>query len=357
MKVLAALSGGVDSSVAAAMLLDAGHDVVAATMKLWGGESDTGCCSVSDVEDARRSAAQLGIDHHVFNFTDEFEARVVEPYVADHAAGRTPNPCVECNRHLKFDTLVRRAELLGFDAVATGHHARIVTMDDGSLRIARGADAAKDQSYVLHPLLGGDLSRVLFPIGHLTKDRVREVAAERGLRTAAKPDSQDVCFITRAQGREEFLAQRIGLHAARVLDAGGDEVGSVPAVEMVTLGQRRGLELSGGADRRFATAVDVRARTVTVGTAEDLLVTDAHLQDVLSARQLHPGEQVLAQTSAHGRPRRAEVTQWDADSRIARLRWDVPTRVVAPGQSVVLYGSRGEEECAVLAGGTAAVLR
>ena len=152
MRVLVALSGGVDSSVAAALVRDAGHDVVAVTMKLWGGDSDSGCCSVSDVEDARRAAAQLEIEHHVFNFGERFDSDVVAPYVSEHLAGRTPNPCVECNRHLKFDALLERAEVLGFEAVATGHHARVVRSADGSARIGRGADRAKDQSYVLYPV-------------------------------------------------------------------------------------------------------------------------------------------------------------------------------------------------------------
>ncbi len=209
-----ALSGGVDSSVAGALMVEQGHEVVGATMKLWGGDSDTGCCSVSDVEDARRSAAQLGIDHHVFNYTEEFERSVVEPYVAEHAAGRTPNPCVECNRHLKFDALLERAGLLGFDAVATGHHARIVSRPDGAQRIARGADAAKDQSYVLYPLAGRALESVLLPVGDLTKAEVRERASALGLRTAAKPESQDVCFITRGE-RSWCLPLRAHLVAPR----------------------------------------------------------------------------------------------------------------------------------------------
>src|SRR5690348_943768 len=146
------MSGGVDSSVAAALLRDDGHDVTGVTLKLWGGESDTGCCSVSDVDDARRVARALGIQHHVFNFGDRFTADVVEPYVAAHADGNTPNPCIECNRHLKFDKLLRRAHALGFDSIATGHHARIVERTDGSRRVARGADTGKDQSYVLYML-------------------------------------------------------------------------------------------------------------------------------------------------------------------------------------------------------------
>jgi tRNA-specific 2-thiouridylase len=344
-RVLVALSGGVDSSVAAALLVDEGHEVVGATMKLWGGESDTGCCSVSDVEDARRAAAQVGVDHHVFNFGTEFDEFVVGPYVADHAAGRTPNPCIECNRHLKFDVLLQRADLLGFDAVATGHHARIVDGPGGSRRIARGADAAKDQSYVLYPLRAADLDRVLFPIGHLTKDRVRELAARLGLRTAAKPDSQDVCFITRDGGRAAFLADRVELHPGRVVDEDGREVGRTDAVELVTVGQRRGLELAGGGGRRFAVDVDVASATVTVGPPERLLSDGVRLAAVVWADGPVSGP-VLAQCSAHGEAQAATVEPVGDDG--AELRWDTPRRRVAVGQSVVLY--RGDT---VVGGGPA----
>jgi tRNA-specific 2-thiouridylase len=353
-KVLAALSGGVDSSVAAALARDEGHDVVGVTMKLWGGESDTGCCSVADVEDARRSAAQLDVDHHVFNFGEEFQRLVVDPYVRDHTVGRTPNPCVECNRHLKFDALLQRADLLGFDAVATGHHARVVELDDGTRRIARGRDTAKDQSYVLYPLRAGDLDRVLFPVGTMTKDRVREIAATLGLRTATKPDSQDVCFITRSDGREAFLSARTELHPATIVDTDGNRVGTVTAVELVTIGQRRGLELAGGTGRRFVVDVDVEAATVTVGTAADLAEDAFTLSDVVWAGDPVAGE-VRVQCSAHGRVAPATVQPVGADG--VALRWHEPQRRVAPGQSVVLYQHattvEGEPVEVVVGGGLA----
>ncbi len=338
MRVLAALSGGVDSSVAAALLQAEGHQVVAVTMKLWGGESDTGCCSVSEVEDARRAASQLNLDHHVFNFSEEFEQHVVEPYVADHAAGRTPNPCVECNRHLKFDVLLRRAELLGYEAVATGHHARVVTLLDGTRRIARGADSAKDQSYVLYTLTAAELERVLLPIGTMTKDQVRERATELELRTAVKPDSQDVCFITRASGRAAFLEQRIELHPGRIQDQDGTTLGTVSAVEVVTLGQRRGLHLAGGAAARYVVDVDLESATVTVGGPEELLNMELELENLVWAAEAVEGVMNL-QCSAHGPALPATVTIDSAEHDRSRLRvqWHEPHRRIANGQSVVMY--------------------
>jgi tRNA-specific 2-thiouridylase len=336
--VLVAMSGGVDSSVAAAMLLDAGHEVVGATLKLWGGPSDSGCCSVADVEDARRVASQLGIDHYVFNLGDDFDAGVVAPYVADHAAGRTPNPCIECNRTIKFDRLLQRADALGFEALSTGHHARVAP----GPRLLRGADRAKDQSYVLHVLGRDELRRVLLPVGEVTKAEVRARATALGLRTAAKPDSQEVCFIPGAGGgRRRFLAERITLTPGRVVDTGGALVGAVPAVELVTVGQRRGLGLATGRPR-YAVDVDVAAATVTVGAAEDLRV-DAVALTRCSWVDGEPAGPVEAQCSAHGEPVEAE---WDPAT--TTVRFAHPVRRVAPGQSVVLY--RGDE---VLGGGLA----
>jgi tRNA-specific 2-thiouridylase len=323
-RVLVAMSGGVDSSVAAALLLEAGHEVVGVTLKLWGGESDRGCCSVADVDDARSVARRLGIDHHVFNFGDDFEAHVVAPYVEAHAAGRTPNPCIECNRHLKFDRLLRRADALGFDAVATGHHARI---EAG--RVARGTDAAKDQSYVLHMLGPDQLRRIRFPVGEMTKDQVRDHAARLGLATADKPDSQDVCFITATGGRETFLGSRIELRPGTVVDRSGHQVGRVPAVELVTLGQRKGLGLPGGGPVQYAVDVDVAAAVVTVGDESDLLTDRIELDELAWVDDEVDGP-LLAQCSAHGTPRPCRI---DGSSVVLAE----PARRVAAGQSVVIY--------------------
>jgi tRNA-specific 2-thiouridylase len=340
MRVLVAMSGGVDSSVAAALLRDEGHEVVGVTMRLWGGPSDSGCCSVSDVDDARRVAQQLDIEHLVFNFSEDFDRKVVGPYVDDHVRGLTPNPCIECNRHLKFSRLLDRAIALDFEAIATGHHARIERTASGP-RLARAADRAKDQSYVLHMLDAACLERLLLPIGEMTKDEVRARATALGLRTATKPDSQDVCFIARSDGgRSTFLGDRIPLHPADVVDAQGNRLGGVEAVELVTIGQRRGLGVGIDGRARYAVEVDVPGRRIRVGDVDELDVDGERLDTVVwvdpAARVEALGaDGLVAQTSAHGAA--VPIASIDATDDGIDLTWSQPTRRVAPGQSIVVY--------------------
>ncbi len=332
-KVLVAMSGGVDSSVAAALVQRAGHEVTGVTLKLWGGRSDTGCCSAADVADARNVAHKLGIDHLVFNFAEEFGAAVVAPYVSAHAAGRTPNPCIECNRHIKFGVLLDRAARLGFDAVATGHHARLGS--DGRPSLRRGLDVAKDQSYVLSMLTERELRRLMLPVGELRKAEVRRLAGELGLRTAGKPDSQEVCFIPahgNGAGRAAFLAERTVLHEGVVVESDSGEVlGSVPAVELVTIGQRRGVGAGGAATRRYVLEVDTAGRRVVVGPPEALAAAEITLSDRTWVHvPLAEGTPVLIQCSAHAPAVAGFVTS-------SGVRLERQIRRVAAGQTVALY--------------------
>ncbi len=341
-RVMVAMSGGVDSSVAAALLRGDGHDVTGVTLRLWGGESDSGCCSVADVEDARRVAAQLGVPHYVFNLADDFEAAVVGPYVASYAAGETPNPCVECNRSIKFGRLLERASALGFDAVATGHHARVEAGSDGRRRLLRGADRAKDQSYVLAMLGQAELARTLLPVGRITKDEVRARAAALGLRTATKPESMDVCFIRRG-GRVEFLAGRspVAVAPGPIVDRHGREVGRHGGVGRFTVGQRRGLGVA-AREPRYVLDVDAATATVTVGGRGDLLRDSVALREVTFVDGPPGTGRLEVQTRAHGAPaagRLVGTTVW----------FDDPQPRVAPGQLVVLYDGD-----AVVGSGTAA---
>jgi tRNA-specific 2-thiouridylase len=338
-RILVAMSGGVDSSVAAALLRDAGHDVTGVTLKLWGGASDSGCCSVSDVEDARRVAAQLDIPHYVFNFADDFTSAVVDPYVDAYVHGATPNPCVECNRSIKFGRLLDRAMALGFDAIATGHHARVDVSPSGEYHLRRGADAAKDQSYVLYMLGQRELASTRLPVGVLTKAEVRARAAALGLRTAAKPESMDVCFVQRGQ-RTDFIAARASTPRGEVVDTSGTVVGHHDGITAFTVGQRRGVGVALGA-RRYVVDVDATRARVTIGTRADLVRDAVELRDLTFVGSTPIEGRVLAQVRAHGDPLPATLGG-------SSVTFDAPQSRVAPGQVVALY-----RDDVLLAGGIA----
>ena len=337
MRLLAALSGGVDSAVAAALAVEAGHDVTGVHLALSQAPAtlrsgSRGCCSKEDARDAARVADVLGIPFYVWDLADRFRADVVDDFVAEYAAGRTPNPCLRCNERIKFAAVLDRALALGFDAVVTGHHARL---SGGALR--RSADEAKDQSYVLAVLTPEQLTGTVLPLGELTKDEVRALAAERGLAVADKPDSSDVCFIADGD-TAAFLRERLGPQPGPVVDAlTGAVVGQHDGAYAFTVGQRRGLALTTPAPDgrpRYVLSVEPVTRTVTVGSGEalDTLVVRASAPRWLQARDLPLRCEV--QLRAHGAVRACVV---HADDAGWRLELESPVRGVAPGQAAVLY--------------------
>jgi tRNA-uridine 2-sulfurtransferase len=337
-KVLAAMSGGVDSSVAAARMVDAGHDVVGVhlALSLAPGTLRTGsrgCCSKEDASDARRVADVLKIPFYVWDFADKFKADVIDDFVSSYSSGETPNPCVRCNQRIKFSALAARALSLGFDTVATGHYARL---SGGRLR--RAVDRDKDQSYVLAVLTAEQLRHATFPIGDTAKPQIRAEAARRGLAVADKPDSHDICFIPSGNTRA-FLGERIGVRRGAVVDADGEVLAEHDGVHGFTIGQRKGLGIAGpGPDGRprYVTAIDADTATVHVGDAADL---DVHAligrAPVFTAGAAPSGPvECAVQVRAHGEIVSA-IVELIGDELDVRLR--TPLRGVARGQTLVLY--------------------
>ncbi|MDD7940423.1 tRNA 2-thiouridine(34) synthase MnmA [Actinomycetospora lutea] len=341
MRILAAMSGGVDSAVAAARLRDAGHDVTGvhlalsakpATMR----EGARGCCSVEDSRDARRCADVLDIPFYVWDMAARFRDDVVEPFVAEYAAGRTPNPCLRCNEKIKFTAVLERARALGFDAVGTGHYARLsVSADDPAHPVLRrAADPDKDQSYVLGVLRPDQLAGALFPLGASPKTEVRAEAARRGLVVAEKPDSHDICFIPSGDTRG-FLAERIGEAPGEMVAPDGEVVGHHRGVHDFTVGQRHGLGIGRPAADgrpRYVLGLEPVSRTVRVGPVEELDVTSLHATDPVWLAE--PPTGCVVQVRAHGGLARASVAVTDAGVDVTL---DEPLRGVAPGQAVVFY--------------------
>jgi tRNA-specific 2-thiouridylase len=386
MRVLAAMSGGVDSAVAAARAVDAGHDVVGVHMALSRSRAQhrtgsRGCCSIEDASDARRAADVIGVLYYVWDLSERFEETVVADFLAEYAAGRTPNPCVRCNEHVKFAALLDRALALGFDAVCTGHYARVEVVEEpgGSVRreLHRAAAIEKDQSYVLAVMGRQRLARCLFPLGDApSKESVRAEAAARGLSVSAKADSYDICFV--ADGDTQgFLRGRLGSAPGPVVDVDGTVLGEHEGAHLFTVGQRRGLRLGRPAPDgrpRYVLAVEPVSRTVRVGPREALEVADLEGEDVVWLADDVPADEWLpaeVQLRAHGSPVLAEVrleqpsvpvlpsAPGNADGAdappppaarlVARLR--EPARAVAPGQSVVVYaGTRVLGQATLMAG-------
>ena len=355
MRVVAAMSGGVDSAVAASRMIEAGHDVVGVHLALAKDaktlrEGARGCCTIEDAGDARRVADRLGIPFYVWDMATPFDRDVVEDFVAEYEAGRTPNPCLRCNEKIKFAALLDKALALGFDAVATGHYAQVEEVADeeapGGLRreLHRAVDPAKDQSYVLGVLDADQLARSFFPLGDTTKPQIREEARERGFSVAKKPDSHDICFIADGDTRG-YLAQRLGAAPGPIVDSDGAVVGEHGGAHGYTVGQRRGLGLkvpAADGRPRYVVSTDTRSNTVVVGP-EELLGVDVVEGDHLRWCGPAPtGEVALgAQIRAHGReyPARVDVHADGADGIPERVTVRLAERVrgVAPGQSVVLY--------------------
>jgi tRNA-uridine 2-sulfurtransferase len=341
LRVLAAMSGGVDSAVAAARAADAGHEVTGVHLALSANPGSyrtgaRGCCTLEDARDARRAADVIGIPFYVWDMAERFHRDVVQDFVEEYAAGRTPNPCLRCNEKIKFSAVLDRAVALGFDAVCTGHHARLLP---GS-RLARSADKAKDQSYVLAVLTSEQLARALFPLGDSTKEQVRREAAQRGLGVADKPDSHDVCFIADGDTRK-FLGARLGAAPGNILDRDGTVVGSHTGSYGFTVGQRKGLRLGRPAPDgrpRYVLEIEPVSNTITVGPAEALDVADIEAcRPVWSGCRPPAGPlDCGAQLRAHGEtyPARAWL---DGGGGILRIRLGQPARGVAPGQAAVLY--------------------
>ncbi len=336
MKLLAAMSGGVDSAVAAALAVDAGHDVTGVHLALSEAPAtlrtgSRGCCSREDARDAARTADVLGIPFYVWDLAERFRADVIDDFVAEYAAGRTPNPCLRCNEKIKFTAVLDRALALGFEGVITGHHARLT---GGVLR--RSVDLAKDQSYVLAVLTPEQLAGTVLPLGELTKDEVRALAAERGLSVADKPDSHDICFI--ADGDTQgFLRRHLGEQPGPVVDAlTGAVVGSHDGAYGFTVGQRKGLDLrvpAADGRPRYVLSISPVERSVTVGPVEALDVRTVHADRPLLLADALPAT-CTVQLRAHGTPLGCRVTALTEGWRIDLAS---PAQGIAPGQAAVLY--------------------
>ena len=350
MKIMVAMSGGVDSSVAAAMLVRDGHDVTGVHMRLTEQTEAQegrvhGCCGIADADDARRVAQVLDIPFYVWNFKDAFAHGVIDDFVGEYARGRTPNPCVRCNETVKFGALRERALSLGFDAVATGHYAQ-TRHEEGRWHLYRSADPEKDQSYVLARTGQDELASSRFPVGAQSKDETRALARQLGLRTADKPDSYEICFVPDGDAGG-FVGRSVEIPAGEIVGSDGAVLGEHSGIHRFTVGQRRGLGIDTGSAKTFVLEIDAPQNRIVVGPEEMLGRTGLEAEDVRWVSG-HPPAQIHAvQVRAHGGVHPAGLLDVDGDR--ARIRFTEPQRGIAPGQLVAFY--LGDE---VLGGGTIA---
>jgi tRNA-specific 2-thiouridylase len=345
MRVVVAMSGGVDSSVAASLLTQAGHEVIGLSMQLFDQRDQRqspdafgSCCSLDDLQDARRVASALGIPHYIVNFEERFQAAVVRNFVSEYAAGRTPIPCVHCNADLKFATLVERAEALDAAAVGTGHYARVVFDEpSGRYRLLRSVDREKDQTYFLFSLTQAQLARAMFPVGHLTKHEVRAHARARGLAVAAKPDSHEICFVPDgdAAGFVERRAEH-PLPEAELVDTAGRVLGTHRGVHRLTVGQRKGLGLSAGVPL-YVLRIDAAESRVVIGPREELAGGELLASDVNWISGEAPREPRRLTARIRHRHTDAPATVTSTGDGRARVQFDQPQIAITPGQAVVFY--------------------
>ena len=336
MRILVAMSGGVDSSVVAALLKEQGHEVIGVTMKLWEGPEgempETGCCTASDSEDARKVASKLDIPYYVLDYTESFSKNVVDNFIDMYAQGLTPNPCVECNRSVKFDHFLNQAKKLNCEKVATGHYAKIIK-NENFYELHKADYLDKDQSYVLHMLKSKNLENILFPLGEISKPEVRQIAARLGLKTAFKKDSQDICFVGKKDYRS-FVEKRIDLTSAgEIFDVNGNKVGNHNGIHEFTVGQRKGLP-GGQATPRYVTKINVQNKNVIIGEQKDLLVESFIIEDVSIVKDIEY-DNLTVQTRYNSEDLNCKINKISDNELLVELI--EPASSIAPGQFGVLF--------------------
>ena len=342
-RALVAMSGGVDSSVAAALLAKEGYDVIGVTMRLFNAPFEgaaklsKSCCSLEDVEDARATCRIIGAKHYYMNFEKEFQEHVIDYFVGEYRQGRTPHPCLACNDRLKFSFLMERAELMDADVVATGHYARIRSEADGTRSLLRGADVMKDQAYVLYNLRQDQLQRLAFPIGGYTKDEIREIARDEGLPVADKPDSQDICFIPTGTYREFVLERLDDPKPGVVVDVDDNILAEHDGIHQFTIGQRKGLPMMGGSKRPiYVTSINSKSGKVTVGSVDGLLRDEVYASAVNWIDGAPPTDRNVTVKIRYRSPEEAATVEM-INPEIGKVRFSKPMRACTPGQAIVFY--------------------